>query len=172
MLMKSLSACQPARLGAADAPRVTAHFKRLSPEDRTHRFWGAHVPDATVERYVQGLRFDGDIVLGVHVGESLIGVAHGCIYVARGEATVEAAFSVDEPRRGCGLGKALMRAVIEHARQAGVRSVVGLCGLRNLRMRRVFEGAGLVLTRQEDEWHARGRIGEAVGTGGRACPTS
>lgn len=173
MRMQDIPACQPARLHAADASRVLAHFKRLSPEDRTQRFWGAHVPDATLERYVQGLRFDADIVLGVAWGESLIGVAHGCLYLAHGEARVEAAFSVDEPHRGCGLGKALMRSVIAQARLAGMRSVVGLCGLRNLRMRRVFEGAGLALTRLEDEWHAHGRLGEAVDTGrGRASPTS
>jgi GNAT superfamily N-acetyltransferase len=166
-------ACRPVRLGAVDAPRVLAHFKRLSPEDRTHRFWGAHVPDATLERYVQGLRFDADIVLGAQVGESLIGVAHGCIYAAHGEATVEAAFSVDEPRRGCGVGRALMRSMIEHAGLAQVRSVVGLCSLRNLRMRRVFEGAGLALTRLEDEWHAHGRLGAVTVAGaGRACPAS
>lgn len=173
MLMKHVPPCQPARLGAADRPRVLAHFKRLSLEDRTQRFWGAHVPDATIERYVQGLRFDADIVLGVQEGESLIGVAHGCIYWVHGEATVEAAFSVDEPRRSCGVGRALMRAMIEQARLAGVRSVVGLCSLRNLRMRRVFEAAGLALTRLEDEWHAHGRLDAAAGAGrGLAYPTS
>ncbi len=99
-----------------------------------------------------------DFVLGLRHDDLLIGVAHGARYTERERPALEAAFSIDEPWRGHGLGTLLMRGVIAAAAQAGVHEVVGMCVVRNVRMRRIFEGAAMALTREEDEWHARRRL--------------
>jgi hypothetical protein len=37
-------------------------------------------------------------------------------------------------------------------------ALVGMCAPRNWPMRRIFEGAGLALHREDDEMHARGWV--------------
>lgn len=83
----------PRRLQREDASQVLAHFMRLSGPDRSQRFWGALVTDDTIAGYV------------------------------RGRTALEAAFSIDEPWRGRGLGTLLMRGMIAAAAQAGVHDV-------------------------------------------------
>ena len=148
----------PCRLQHQDATQVLAHFTRLSGPDRSQRFCGALVTDDTIANYVRSLRFADDFVLGLRHGDTLIGVSHGARYSERGLPALEAAFSVDQPWRGRGFGTLLMQGVLAAAALAGVHEVVGMCAARNLRMRRIFEGADMALTREEDEWHARRRL--------------
>ena len=143
-------------LHACDAPRVVAHLTRLSPEDRGLRFNASLADDAQIARYVGQIRFGEDIVLGlVDATGRVVGVAHGCVFEAGGERRVEAAFSVDGALRGLGLATTLMRSLQAAASRHGVVVIVGFCAARNRPMRRVFERAGMTLTREEDEVHAR-----------------
>lgn len=48
-----------------------------------------------------------------------------------------------------------MTAVREVAASMGAESVVAMCVARNLPMRRIFAGAGMAMTREHDEVHAR-----------------
>ncbi len=149
-------------LTAHDRPRIEDHLLRLSPDDRSLRFAAGLVTDETVRSYASRIRFGHDIVLGLE-GErgTLLGLAHGCVYEVRGALHVEAAFSVDEPWRGRRLASGLMDAVRTQAQAIGAACVVGMCAVRNLPMRRVFAGAGMTLTREDDEVHAHGRVSPA-----------
>jgi GNAT superfamily N-acetyltransferase len=146
-------------LDAGDAPRIAEHFARLSPDDRALRFNSALVDDAQLKHYVWQMRFGEDIVLGlVADGLSVVGVAHGGVFDASGERRIEAAFSVDAAYRGRGCGRALMNALQAAARERA-SAIVGLCAVRNLPMRRIFERAGMTLTREDNEFEARLSLG-------------
>lgn len=139
----------------SDLSRIQDHLLRLSADDRSRRFSAGVVADDTIRAYVSRMRVGHDLVFCLLDREhSVVGLAHGCAYQARGSAHVEVAFSVDAAWRGRGWGTRLMQAVQEQARSAGVQHVLGLCSVRNLPMRRIFERADMQLTREEDEMHA------------------
>ena len=138
-----------------DSGAVQDHLLRLSTEDRSLRFSAGVVKDDTVRGYVQRIRLGHDIVICLLDGDgTVVGLAHGCMYEVLGSLHVETAFSVDAAWRGQGLATRLMQAVQVRARAAGARRVLGMCAVRNLPMRRVFEGAGMQLVREDDELHA------------------
>lgn len=147
------------QLHAHDADRISAHLLRLTAEDRSLRFAAGVVTDDTVRAYVKRIRFGHDVVLGLvsQLGQ-VYGFAHGCVFEQGGKLHVEVAFSVDTAWRGACLGKALMRDMQLHASQRcrDCVAVVGQCAARNWPMRRLFEGAGLALRREDDEVHAHG----------------
>jgi GNAT superfamily N-acetyltransferase len=148
------------RLSAADAAAVTAHLLRLDVQARALRFAAGAVSDTTVRHYVGGMRFEHDAVLGaLDLDGTLVGLAHGCVFNTGGALHIEAAFSVDAAHRRRGLGSRLMRAIEAHGRHIGAHTVLGLCAARNLPMRRIFEHAGMVLTRHDDELEARRVLG-------------
>lgn len=143
-------------LHAGDAPRILAHFARLSRDDRALRFNSALTDDANLARYVSQMRFGTDLVFGlVDASGRVVGVAHGCVFDAGTERLVEAAFSIDATHRGRGFGNTLMRSLQAAARQCGARAIIGLCAPGNWPMRRVFERAGMQLMREEDEMQGR-----------------
>jgi len=143
-------AVQPGDLAA-----VQDHLLRLSADDRSLRFAAGVVKDDTVCDYVQRIRLGHDVVICLLDGDgTAVGLAHGCVYEVQGSLHVEAAFSVDAAWRGQGWATRLMQAVQVQARAVGARRVLGLCAVRNLPMRRVFEGAGMQLVREDDELHA------------------
>jgi len=142
-------------LDAFDAPRIAAHLLRLAPEDRSARFAAGLVTDTTICRYVGSMRFGHDALFGlVDANAQVVGLAHGCVFEVQGRSRIEAAFSVDDGLRGLGLGTRLMRALDAFASVRDMAAVVGLCASRNLAMRRIFERAGMQLTRADDEVHA------------------
>lgn len=142
-------------LQTADADRIAAHLLRLSPDDRSLRFAAGLVTDQTVCAYVGRMRFGSDAVFGlIDAGGAVVGLAHGCLYEDRGKPQIEAAFSIDAPLRGQGFGTRLMALLADFAARRGA-ALVGMCHVRNLPMRRIFERGGLTLTREDDELHAR-----------------
>lgn len=146
-------------LDAEDAAQIEAHLLRLSPQDRSLRFAAGLVTDETIRRHVASLRFDRDAVFGLRGADgSIVGLAHGCVYVVAGQTRIETAFSIDVEQRGRGLGALLMAAIEVFATGIAAQSLVGTCAARNLPMRRVFERAGMALTREDDEMHAFRRV--------------
>ena len=142
-------------LNAADSARIEAHLLRLAPADRSLRFAAGLVTDETIRRYVAGIRFGTDAVLGmVDDGGDVVAFAHGCVYSVGKRSRVEVAFSVDAERRGKGLGSALMAEARRFAESIGAHSVLGMCLARNAAMRQIFANAGMTLTREDDEVHA------------------
>jgi len=146
-------------LQPTDHARIEMHLLALSAEDRSRRFSAGLVTDDTIRRYVAGLRFERDMVMGlVSKRGSVISLAHGCVFEANGQRHVEAAFSVDAEWRGHGFGSRLMDAVVLRTRVEGGAALLGTCAVRNVPMRRIFESVGMALSREEDEFTARGRV--------------
>jgi GNAT superfamily N-acetyltransferase len=139
----------------SDLPRIQDHLLRLSADDRSLRFSAGVVADDTIRGYVARIRVDHDLVFCLlDRDHNVVGLAHGCAYRVQGSLHVEAAFSVDVAWRGQGWGTRLMQAVQARARAVGVQHVLGMCAVRNLPMRHVFERAGMELIREDDEMHA------------------
>lgn len=159
--------------GACDRARIEAHLLSLNADDRSLRFSAGVVTDDSIRAYVARIRFGHDLVLGLVSQRGLLfGLAHGCVYDSRGQTHIEAAFSVDAAWRGAGLGKALMAALCQRVcdRACDQTALVGQCALRNLPMRRLFEGAGLTLRREDDELHAhRWVLPNSAASGPKAC---
>lgn len=152
-----------AALHDADAPAVADHLLRLEPSDRSLRFTAGLVTDETIRRYVGRIRFDIDAVFGLIDGDGLlVGLAHGCVYGVAGKLHIECAFSIDAAWRGQGFGVCLMDAIEAFAGTRGACRMVGTCLCRNAAMRRLFEGAGMTLTREGDEMHATRAIAPMV----------
>ena len=150
------------QLHAVDIGRIEEHLLRLSPDDRSLRFAAGVVTDESVRRYVGGIRFDTDALLGVEDAcGKLVGLAHGCVYAVGHETRVEVAFSVDAERRREGLGAALMVEARRFAESIGAHSVVGMCVARNLPMRHLFARSSMSMTREDDEVHARCELAPA-----------
>ncbi|MFO1327945.1 MAG: GNAT family N-acetyltransferase [Rubrivivax sp.] len=143
-------------LYASDRDRIRDHLLRLSPEDRSLRFAAGVVTDDSVCRYVDAIDLERDLVMGlVSKRGFVVGLVHGAVFDHRGRRHVEAAFSVDAAWRGVGFGTRLMEALLLHAAALGDAVVLGQCAVRNRPMRRVFERAGMAMTRSDDEWCAR-----------------
>ncbi|MEO8310008.1 MAG: GNAT family N-acetyltransferase [Caldimonas sp.] len=142
-------------LQAADVIPIEEHLLRLDPVDRSLRFAAGVVTDETIRRYVAGIRFGTDAVLGVvDSAGKLVAFAHGCVYSVGKRARVEVAFSVDANQRGKGIASSLMAEARRFAQSIGAHSVLGMCLARNLPMRRIFANAGMAMTREDDEVHA------------------
>ena len=101
---------QRSELGA-----YAGHLLALGAEDRRLRF-GQAVDDRFVRGYVERIDARRDAVFGVSDAElTLIGAAH----VARGRRTAELGISVLGNHRGRGIGGALLRRALLHARNWG-----------------------------------------------------
>jgi len=157
-------------LQPTDRARIEMHLLALSAEDRSRRFSAGLVTDDTINRYVAGLRFERDMVMGlVSKRGAVISLAHGCVFEAKGQRHVEAAFSVDAEWRGRGFGSRLMDAVVLRTRVEGGAALLGTCAVRNVPMRRIFERVGMALSREDHEFTARGRV-EPMLPAGRTVP--
>lgn len=146
-------------LQPADRLRIEAHLLKLSPEDRSRRFSAGLVTDESIRRYVAGIRFGRDLAMGlVSKRGFVIAFVHGCVYEVRSKSHIETAFSVDAEWRGHGFGTRLMASIQLQIAAEGGAAMVGVCSVRNLPMRRIFERAGLSMKREENEMHAYGDI--------------
>jgi len=111
------------RLHAGARSIIASHFLALSVRDRYLRF-ATSVSPQLVAKYVEGIDFVRDAVLGVHETTvrledpgALIGVAHTAFEGDLAEFGV----SVLPAHRGQGLGGALFERAIAVARSRGVR---------------------------------------------------
>jgi GNAT superfamily N-acetyltransferase len=114
-------------IGPADRERLAAGFDKLSPESRYRRFFSAmpRLPEDVLQRLIDT---DGQnhVAIGAMIagddrrsGNGL-GVAR-FIRLADAPDTAEAAVAVIDEKHGLGLGTLLMRALVEVARERGVR---------------------------------------------------
>lgn len=98
---------------------LVAHFLALSTKDRHLRF-GTPFGLTAIASYVDRIDFDRDAVFGVHDDHQvLIGAAH----LAIADGLAELALSVLPEHRRQGIGAAMFRRAVAHARN---RSVAGL----------------------------------------------
>jgi GNAT superfamily N-acetyltransferase len=110
---KSFHAATIQRLNEGQRTALVAHFLALPTRDRHLRF-GTPLGATAVAAYVDRINFARDAVFGVHDDRlALVGAAH----VAFADDVAEVGLSVLPAHRRQGVGSALVKRAIAHARQ-------------------------------------------------------
>ncbi|HEX6735581.1 MAG TPA: GNAT family N-acetyltransferase [Azonexus sp.] len=137
-----------------DAPLEQAFVAAMSDESRFFRFMDSirELPPTLLARFTQ-IDYSREMALLAVINEDgkerLVGSARYALS-PDGEA-VEFALAVADDWQQCGLGRRLMAALIDCARQAGYRTMVGDVLSSNARMLRLMEGFGFsILPHPED----------------------
>jgi GNAT superfamily N-acetyltransferase len=117
------------------------HLLRLEDAGRRSRF-GCPTSDAFLRSY--GERVDGAnaLVLACFVDGHMRGAVELRSLRDTWCGEAELAFSIEQPWRGQGIGKALMAAVVEAARARGIARLHLSCHALNRPMQAIAEGAG------------------------------
>ncbi|MFT8244527.1 GNAT family N-acetyltransferase [Roseomonas sp. BN140053] len=138
-----------------DAEAHAETFRALDPEDIRRRFFSPLrvLPPAQIARLTQ---IDYDREMAFIAAEARPGLPDRTVGVSRlvregdgGQA--EFAVLVTPPWKGQGLGRALMRHVLDWGRSVGVRRVTGQVLAENVPMQRFVTALGFTLRRLEDD---------------------
>jgi len=137
--------------------RILAHLLRLPERDRYLRF-GYMASDLQITRYVEGLDFERDEVLGIFNRRlRLLGLAH-LAYVDSHDGLpatgAEFGVSVAANARGRGYGQRLFDLAVLHARNRGVRTLLIHALSENTAMLRIARKAGAEVVREGGEAQA------------------
>jgi GNAT superfamily N-acetyltransferase len=132
------------RLWTADMAAFRAHLLRLDPESRRDRFSGA-VSDDFLVGYAENCFGAGDLVFGAFVDGQLRGAgelrSENAIWTESApfskRVLAEAAFSVEEPYRRCGIGEQLFARIVRAATNHGVETIEIMCQADNHPMRKL-----------------------------------
>ena len=131
--------------------QVLEHLLRLSPEDRHLRFCTA-ASDSYITTYAtKVISFDGDLCFGAFDNGKLVGLAHIAVV---SETSCELAFSIDEPYRGAGLARNLMKTAIARCRELGMSKLCMSCLRENRKMQALARSFGLSMTIDFNEAYA------------------
>jgi acetyltransferase len=137
-----------------DAPLEQAFVTAMSEESRFSRFMDniRELPPSLLARFTQ-IDYDREMALLAVINEDgkerLVGSARYALS-PDGES-VEFALAVADDWQKCGLGRRLMTALIDCARQAGYRTMVGDVLSSNAKMLRLMESFGFaILPHPED----------------------
>ncbi len=129
------------RLSESARATLARHFLALPVQDRSLRFGMALAP-TVIAAYVDQIDLDRDAVLGVHdERNALIGVAH----VAIEDDQAELALSVLPRHRRRGIGSALFRRAIAHARIRRMPKLIMHCLTANVPIMRMAQKFGMVV---------------------------
>ena len=139
-----------AQLDSRHRPGVIAHLLQLDADDRLNRF-SALASDEYVRSYADGIAFARDIVLGAMRGSRVVGLAHGSVFIERGDLVVEIGVSVDAEDRRSGLGMRLMGAVMDRAKRCNVVRAYVLFRSGNIAMAALQRGLGARIVRDGNE---------------------
>jgi GNAT superfamily N-acetyltransferase len=119
----------------------------LPAEDRRNRFCST-LSDAAVSRYVDGLNFARDTILGAFDDEAqLVGLAE----LVPGIEESEMAFAVRPDKRGQKIGTRLMDRLLQRARACAVRKAVVVFLADNTPMRKLASRAGMCIRSAEGD---------------------
>ncbi len=149
-------------LGETYRTQIAEHLLQLDEHDRYLRF-GYFATDAHIQRYVDGLDFDRDEILGITNRKLvLIAVAH-LAYANEPCRTACAEFgvSVVKSARGRGYGARLFERAAMDARNNGVKSMFIHALSENTAMLRIARNAGATIERDGSESEAFLRLPEA-----------
>lgn len=114
-----------------DRAEYAAHLRRLSPEDRRSRFH-QDVSDARIDAHAAAaLRGPGRVIGWFH--DDILRAAAE-VALSRDGASAEAAFEVEAPFRGRGVGSALVGAALLWARNRAARRMIVHTTRRNVPM--------------------------------------
>ena len=147
-----MSGARPIRdLAALDRPWLERHLLALGPDDRRLRF-GIPISDSAIRAYVERIDFDRDAAFGVFdEGLSLLGAAH----LARSSGHAELGVSILPGHRNQGLGAALLRRAVLHARNWQVRALFMHCLRENRAMMHLARKQGMAIATgagEADAW--------------------
>lgn len=141
---------------------ILGHLLKMDTDDRLSRF-SALANDAYVRRYVDGIGFARDIVLGALRDAQLVAVAHGAVYIERGDLVTEIGISVDATSRKSGLGKRLMLAVLAQARRFRVVRAYVMFRSDNSAMAALARSIGARIERDGSEASAVFELNQSAG---------
>ena len=158
-------------LSPANIHLFPEHLLRLEIESRRSRFGNA-ASDRLVLDYAARIDGSNTAVLACFIHGQMRGAAELRSLDATWCATAEAAFSVERPWQGRGLGTALMSHVIAMARQRAVEHIYLSCHLSNRRMQRMAESVGARLKFEDCECFADIQVRQAHMTGRRGAAGS
>ncbi|CAM01739.1 GNAT family N-acetyltransferase [Saccharopolyspora erythraea] len=130
-------------VGPDDVEQVRRLHESMSEQERYFRFFGALSPEA-LRRFVERLLDGGDahgLMLGVFVGDRLVGVGHFVVLAHPEEA--EVAFVVASDLHARGVATLLLEHLVSAARRRGVRRFAAEVLVENAAMLRVFTDSGL-----------------------------
>jgi acetyltransferase len=152
-----------------DAPRLERNFRRTKPEDIHSRFFASMtaLPPTLLARLTQ-LDYDREIALAAlpRPGEAADpDDGYGVVRLAADPDNDQAEFAVivRSDWHGRGLGRALMRLILDYARERGIRTVWGTVLRENLGMIRLVRSLGFSIKVEEDPTtvHAEIHVGQA-----------
>jgi len=124
------------KLWIGEAYKYRDHLLRLDQESR-HRRFGGGVSDAYIRNYVDTAMWLDAIVHGFFVDGALRGAAELRPIGGRFSKEGEAAFSVEKPWQGHGVGSALLERTILAARNRGIAHLRMACLAANRRMQQL-----------------------------------
>ncbi len=144
-------------------PRILAHLLALSEDDRYLRF-GYPATDEHIGRYVEGLNFERDEILGIFNRRlQLVAMAHLAFSVDPKLSTcAEFGVSVASNQRGKGLGAKLFDRAAMHARNQGVHMLFIHALSENAAMLKIARKAGARVERDGSESEAYLTLPEAT----------
>lgn len=145
----SLAVLVPIRsLGEKHRAQIAGHLLELDANDRYLRF-GFVATDDHIERYVAGLDFERDEILGISNRKlALIAVAHLAFVDGNGQpACAEFGVSVVKAARGRGFGALLFERAAMDARNKGVALMFIHALSENTAMLRIARNAGALIER-------------------------
>ena len=139
-------------LSSKHRPRISAHLKSLSPQDRYLRF-GYTATDEQIENYVAKLDFGRDDIYGVFNRRlEIMAMAHVAFSADPQWATcAEFGVSVDLKLRGRGLGARLFERAVVHARNEGVALLFIHALSENTPMLKIARKSGARVQREGSE---------------------
>jgi len=143
-------------LTARACPALLEHFLALDDEDRRLRF-NQPTRDRTIERYVEGIDFDIDVVFGYFSDPlTLEGVGHLTrLHDDERPHAAEFAVSVSRNARGCGIGTALFACALVRARGMRVQTLWLHFLSHNAAMMHIARKAGMTIQCAYGEADAR-----------------
>lgn len=149
-------------LGESHRAEIAKHLLELDTHDRYLRF-GFVAGDEHIERYVAGLDFERDEILGITNRKlSLIAVAHLAFSPAKSDAPcAEFGVSVTKSARGRGFGALLFERAAMDVRNQGVSLMFIHALSENTVMLRIARNAGAVIERMGSDSEAYLRLSPA-----------
>ncbi len=149
-------------LGDSHRGEIAKHLLELDAHDRYLRF-GFVASDEHIDRYVAGLDFERDEVLGITNRKlSLIAIAHLAFFPEKTETPcAEFGVSVAKSVRGRGFGALLFERAAMDARNKGVSFLFIHALSENTAMLRIARNAGAVIERMGSDSEAFLRLAPA-----------
>lgn len=143
------------KLWPLDFAAFRRHLLRLDAETRQQRF-GAAVNDSFLEAYADTAHRLGTVIYAAFDGHEIHASAELRPLDATGEATAEAAFTVEKDYQHHGLGSLLMDRIITAAQNRAIGQLYMICLRDNSTMQHLAEKFGARLKVEDGE--VTGRI--------------